>query len=185
MQGRYEHINFILDPRPLRINVAEVVPPEPAKLLDQAQRVVDVADDLPPIELVPMLFDIAALARAEPAERYLFPCRSSGLDAGGAEIAFLDQRPPLADWVLVAPERSEQIHQWFYGKPPAGFVQICPRELSRDVSGPTLTKCSLLEEDIEQDGDHVVVPWGASLGHVRTALEMLVRIAAAAPAGAR
>jgi hypothetical protein len=185
IQGRYEHVSFIRDPRPLRINVAEVVPPTPAKLLDQAQRVVDVADDLPPIELVPVLFDIAALARATPAEHYLFPCRSSGLNVGGAEVDFLDQRPPLAPWVLVAPERSEQIHQWFYGEPAAGIVDICPQNLSREIAGPTLTKCSLLEEDIEQDGDHVTVPWGASLAHVRTGLEMLVRIAAAAPVGAR
>ena len=185
MQGRYEHVNFILDPQPLRINVAEVVPPRPAKLLDQARRVLDVADDLPPIELVPVLFDIAELARTKPAARYLFPCRSSGLDVGGAEIAFLDERPPLAEWVLVAPERSEQIHDWFYGEPPTGLVHICPRDLARDVVGPTLTKCSLLEETIEQDGDHVAVPWGASLAHVRTGLEMLVGIAAAIPATAR
>ena len=184
MQGRYEHVNFILDPKPLRINVAEVVPPQPAKLLDQARRVLDVADDLPPIELVPVLFDIAELARTKPAARYLFPCRSSGLDVGGADIAFLDQRPPLAEWVLVAPERSEQIHDWFYGEPPAGLVHICPRDLARDVEGPTLTKCSLLEETIEQDGDHVAVPWGASLAHVRTGLEMLVGIAAEIPATA-
>ena len=52
VEGRYGHVSFILDPEPLRVPVREVVPPEPAKLVDQAQRLLDVAEDLPPIELV-------------------------------------------------------------------------------------------------------------------------------------
>ncbi|MGH3546803.1 MAG: DUF7714 family protein, partial [Pseudonocardiaceae bacterium] len=39
VRGRYEHVNFILNPRLHRVVVREVVPPEPAKLFDQAQRV--------------------------------------------------------------------------------------------------------------------------------------------------
>ena len=176
VKGRYEHVSFILDPRPLRVRVVEIVPPEPAKLLDQARRVLDVADDLPPIELVPALFDIGELARSTPASHYVFPCRSSGIHVGAADIAFLDERPPRGDWVLVGPERSVEIHRWFYGDDPEAVVDICPRDLSRDLEGPILTKCSLLEETIEKDGDHVVVPWGASLAHVHDGLAMLAGV---------
>ena len=34
-----------------------------------------------------------------------------------------------------------------------------------------LTKCCLLEEHIEVDGRTVVVPWGASFGQLREALD--------------
>ena len=52
VQGRYAHVSFIIDPVPLRVTVREVVPPYPAKLLDQAQRVLGLAETLPPMELV-------------------------------------------------------------------------------------------------------------------------------------
>ncbi len=177
VEGRYEHVSFILDPCPLRVHVVEIVPPEPAKLLDQARRVLAVADDLPPIELVPELFDIRELARRTPSDRYLFPCRSSGIEVGTAETVFLDERPPHRDWVLVGPERSLEIHRWIYGEEPRSIVDICPHHLAKEVAGLTLTKCSLLEEGIDQEGDRVVVPWGTSLAGVHNGLAALARSA--------
>jgi len=35
VRGRYGHVSFIVDPAPARIRVVEVVPPRPAKLVDQ------------------------------------------------------------------------------------------------------------------------------------------------------
>ena len=78
VRGRYGHVSFIADPAPARIRVVEVVPPRPAKLVDQLTRVLDVAEDLPPVELVPDLVDLADLAATRPAEHYLFPCRAGG-----------------------------------------------------------------------------------------------------------
>ena len=48
VMGRYGHVSFIIDPEPLRITVQEVAPPYPPKLLDQAQRVVALAEELHP-----------------------------------------------------------------------------------------------------------------------------------------
>ncbi|HEY2666580.1 MAG TPA: hypothetical protein VGK51_07070 [Actinomycetota bacterium] len=174
--GRYEHVNFILEPAPLVVRVVEVSPPLPPKLLDQAQRVLDVADDLPPIELQGEVVDLEALAATHPAERYLLPCRGSGAAPPGAEVAYLDQRPaPPGNgqpWTLVGCARSRQLHRWFYGDSEPPNVDICPRELAAasPTSMPTLTKCCLLEEDIVRDGNCVVVPWGASLDEVRRGL---------------
>ena len=174
--GRYEHVNFILDPAPLVVRVVEVSPPLPAKLLDQAQRVLDVADDLPPIELRGDVVDLEALAATHPAERYLLPCRGSGAAPPGAEVAYLDQRPPPPgngqSWTLVGCARSRQLHRWFYGDAEPPNVDICPRELAAatPTTMPTLTKCCLIEEDIVRDGNCVVVPWGASLDEVRRGL---------------
>ena len=53
VQGRYGHVSFIVDPAAVRVTVTEVVPPYPAKLVDQARRVLDVAEGIRPIELVP------------------------------------------------------------------------------------------------------------------------------------
>jgi hypothetical protein len=172
VQGRYQHVNFILDPSPLPVRVVEVVPPEPPKLLDQACRVLELAEDLPPIDLRPKLFDLRALARSAPAATYLFPCRGSGVLAEGAEVAYLDERPSPRDWTLVGCARSRQIHAWFYGRDPGG-VDMCPRQLAAGGGADTLTKCCLLEDRIAQDDHLVTVPWGASLAEVREGLRRL------------
>jgi hypothetical protein len=182
VMGRYQHVSFILDPVPSVVRVVEVSPPLPPKLLDQAQRVLDVADDLPPIELRGEVVDLEALAATHPADRYLLPCRGSGAAPPGAEVAYLDQRPPLpengASWTLVGCARSRQLHRWFYGDAEPPSVDICPRELAAasPTTVPTLTKCCLLEEDIVRDGNCVVVPWGASLDEVRRGLNEVAKL---------
>ncbi|HEX6207087.1 MAG TPA: hypothetical protein VF058_01900 [Actinomycetota bacterium] len=174
--GRYEHVSFILDPAPISVRVVEVAPPHPAKLVDQVRRVLDTAEDLPPIDLRPDEIDIVELARTRPSERYLYPCRGSGVAPEGAEVVYLDQHPPKEDWVLVGCERSAQIHRWFYDE-DAPYVEMCPRELTRPSEVPTLTKCCMLEFGVERDGSMVVVPWGASLEEIRKGLRIVMEVA--------
>ena len=176
VQGRFEHVNFIVEPAPVVVRVVEVVPPEPPKLLEMARAAVDFDEDLPPVELAFDAIDLRELAAAHPAGHYLFPCRCSGLDAG-VPVDFLDAGPPqAAAWTLVGCERSRQIHVALYGAEPAARVDFCPRELSR-VDGPTLMKCCLRERGIERAGSAMVVPWGATLDEVRQALRELTGVA--------
>jgi hypothetical protein len=177
VEGRYSHVSFLLDPDPVRVRVCEVVPPHPAKLLDQAQRVLDVADDLPPILLEAELVDLHSLVGSHPV--VLVPCRAAGIELDGREVHHLDERPPDRPWALLGCARSRQIHQWFYGRNAPG-ADTCPRDLA-PAMGPLLTKCCLLEDRIEVEGDEAVVPWGASLAQVREALAELAR--RAEPAG--
>ena len=175
--GRHGHVSFLLDPAPARVRVLDVAPPYPAKLVDQAQAVLDVADDMPPVDLAASVVDLADLAATRPADRYLLPCRGSGLVLG-AHTAYLDERPPEADWVLVGCARSREIHHWFYHR-DAPSVEMCPRRLAASdhagMSMPTLTRCCLLEEErYERAADVAVVPWGASLSLIRTALSDLI-----------
>ena len=175
--GRHGHVSFLLDPTPRRVRVVDVAPPYPAKLVDQAQAVLDVADDLPPVELVGDVIDLADLAGTHHTDSYLFPCRGSGLVLG-AQTAYLDERPPDGDWVLVGCARSREIHRWFYHR-DAPSVEMCPRQLAaadRAPTGPpTLTRCCLLEEErYDRTADSAVVPWGASLSLIRTALSDLI-----------
>lgn len=176
VQGRYEHVNFIVAPAPLRVRVREVIPPEPPKLLEMAQAVLDYDEELPPVELSFDPIDLRELAAAHPAQHYLFPCRCSGLEAG-ARVDFLDAGPPeAAEWTLVGCERSRQIHVELYGREPVARVDFCPRALARD-GGPTLIKCCLSERGIERSGSQMIVPWGATLEEVRQALHELTEAA--------
>jgi hypothetical protein len=188
VRGRYGHVSFILDPAPVRIRVLEVVPPWPPKLVDQLRRVLDVAEDLPPVELVPELVDLRDLAARRPAARYLFPCRAGqgapALPAPGgttppsppvAKVSYLDEIPPREPWTLVGCARSRAIHDWFYGD-EVPQVDMCPRNLAGpdDAGGPRLTKCCLLEDRVACDGDTVIVPWGASLAQISEGLRLAV-----------
>jgi hypothetical protein len=176
VQGRYEHVNFIWEPVPMRIRVTEVVPPEPPKLYAMAEQVVAFDEDLPPVELVLDAVDIRALAAANPAPRYLLPCRGCGVDLD-AEIVFLDTRPAQRqDWLMVGCERSLQFHRHFYGDQPER-VDICPRQRAEAVDHvPTLSKCCLLERGIEIQGSSAVVPWGSNLDEIRQALRFLTGV---------
>lgn len=173
VQGRYAHVNVIVEPRPLRVVVREVVPPEPAKLLDQARRVLAVAEELPPIELVGELTDLASLAASLPAEHYLLPCRGSGGEVPGARVSYLDERPDRADWTLLGCTRSQQIHRHFYGG-DAPTADFCPKLRPPAPGERLLTKCCLQEEHVDSGDGWVSVPWGSSLEHVREALTRLV-----------
>ena len=174
VRGRYGHVSFILDPAPIRIGVVEVVPPWPPKLADQLSRVLELAEDLPPVELVPHLVDLDALAATRPAEHYLFPCRA-GQPRGEGNVSYLDEIPERAPWTLVGCARSRSIHDWFYGD-DVPMVDICPRRLAggdeRPGSGPVITKCCLLEDRVSQEAGLVVVPWGASLAQILEGLRL-------------
>lgn len=192
VRGRFEHVNFIWRPAPLTVRVTEVVPPHPPKLLAMAEQVAAYDEDLPPVKLVLDAVDVRNLAAAHPAPHYLLPCRGSGLPASPA-VSFLDCHPSYhPDWLLIGCERSREFHQHFYGTQPRR-VDICPRArgagnpgLLRDPGLPgerVLTKCCLLERGIEVDGTTAVVPWGANLDEVRTALRAICGVPAAPASG--
>jgi hypothetical protein len=200
VRGRYGHVSFIADPAPVRVTVVEVVPPRPAKLADQLARVLDLAEDLPPVELVPDLVDLAELAATRPSGNYLFPCRAGGSDAEslgagepgtaspgasgpgaegpGAGVFYLDEVPGRRPWTLVGCARSRAIHDFFYGD-EVDMVDMCPRSLAgRRLAGrpgPVLTKCCLLEDRVSADGNCVVVPWGATFAQVKEGLGLALQ----------
>ncbi|RNL62834.1 hypothetical protein EFK50_13925 [Nocardioides marmoriginsengisoli] len=173
VQGRYEHVNVIWRPEPVRVTVTEVIPPEPAKLYEMARAAIDFDEDLPPIDLVLDAVDLRELAREHRAPAYLLPCRGSGVDLPG-DVAFLDTHPPARqDWLLVGCARSQQFHRHFYGS-EAQQVDFCPSLRATDhLIGRVLTKCCMLERGVERHKDVVVVPWGSTLDEVRLALRLL------------
>ena len=177
LEGRYGHISVVLDSTPVRLLVLDVAPPHPAKLLDQVERLLGTAEDLPGVLPVPQVVELGGLVPPGATGDYLLPCRGGGMDVPHTRVQYLDEVPPRRDWTLLGCARSQQIHQALYGE-PARQVDTCPRVLARGVAlAPgevLLTKCCLLEEHVEVDGRTVVVPWGASFGHLREALDLAV-----------
>lgn len=184
VRGRFEHVNFIWRPAPVPIRVAEVVPPFPPKLYAMAEQVVGYDEDLPPVHLLLDSVDLGQLMRANPARHHLLPCRGSGAGAG-ERVSFLDCHPAYdPEWLLIGCERSRQFHEHFYGAHPRQ-VDLCPRSrAARPPGSPServLTKCCLLERGVQVADSTAVVPWGASLDEVRSALRALCGIRGADP----
>ena len=184
VQGLFQHVNFIVSPSPVVVDVVEVVPPEPPKLVEMARAMVAVDEDLPPLDLRFRPIDLRDLIDANPAAAHMLPCRSGGLPTTDA-IAFLDEGPELRDdTLLVGCERSRQIHAAMYDREPAGRVDFCPR-VRPIPAHPALTliKCCLRERGIERVGPRqVLVPWGATLDEVRAGLRLLCGLPATVPA---
>ena len=184
VKGRFEHINFIWEPDPVRVYVTEVTPPEPPKLLAQARQVVDFDEDMPPVDLILDSVTFDDLAATAPSDSYLLPCRGAGTELP-AEMSYLDTRPAEPDeWVMIGCERSMQFHRHFYGSEPPQ-VDICPKRRVEEAGSDDLwlVKCCMLERGMESDSNRAVVPWGANLDEVRQALRLLVGLDAPVPAG--
>jgi hypothetical protein len=179
VEGKYSHVSFLLNPQPLWVDVLDIVPPAPSKLVDQAQRILDLAEDLPPIGLVPdetSSLDMLRSSTSANSPSVLLPCRTAGVELPNADVAYLDQRPVRQDWMLLGCQRSADIHEAFYGdRPPR--IDTCPRQFitaERRNAGPLITRCCLLQQGMEQQNRAVLVPWGSSLHEVREAIETVI-----------
>lgn len=178
LEGRYGHISFVLDSAPVRLHVLDVAPPHPAKLLDQVERVLATAEDLPATLPLPHVVELGDLVPTGATGSYLLPCRGGGMQVPGTTVSYLDEVPPRQDWTLLGCARSQQIHTALYGE-PVRQIDTCPRLLAKTVDlAPgevLLTKCCLLEHHVEVEEQTVVVPWGASFGELRQALDHAVQ----------
>ena len=175
VEGKFDHINIIHHPDPIKLRVLEVIPPDPPKLLALVEQVLTYAA-LPPIEPILEAIDLRQLCQQAKPASFLVPCRSGGLDDLGVPVHFLDERPAQReDWTLLGCERSLQFHRHYYGDEPPR-LEMCPRQLVTEHTEPTLLKCCLLEFHIETEKNRVIVPWGADLAMVEQALNDVVRL---------
>lgn len=188
VEGKHGHVSFVLDPSPVHLHVLDVEPPRPAKLIDQVERILDTAQDLPDLLVDPEVVQLPDLLPDPPPDNLLLQCRGGGMDVPGTHVDFLDEVPPVRDWVLLGCERSRQIHEQFYGDVPGHRMQqidTCPRVRGRSIEVPEgealLTKCCLLEFHVETEDRMVVVPWGASFDQIREGLARAAEIATGGP----
>ncbi|HLW79742.1 MAG TPA: hypothetical protein VKU44_09110 [Terriglobia bacterium] len=174
VNGLYEHVNFIHRPRPLVIDVFDLFPPGPPRLLDMTRRVL-AYKKLPAIVLNPRIQSIPELVRHLDGKPILFPCRVSELK-GIAKAFYLDERPRRQDWVLAGCERSRRIHHHFYGDDPPR-IELCPKKLFVGDVSLGLMRCCMVEKGFEISGRVAVVPWGAEPSHIEDALQALLECA--------
>lgn len=181
VQGRFEHANFIWEPKVTQVRVRDVIPPRSPKLFDMAREALAFDADVPPIELVLDAVDIVELAAQHPAPSYLLPCGGSQIELG-VPVEFLDTRPAQQpDWLLIGCEQSNKLYKHFYGENPTR-IDICPmRRIDRADAEPSLAKCCLIAEGIRVVGNGVVVGWGASRDDIRQALRVITGVQSPPP----
>ena len=146
VNGLYEHVNFIHRPQPFVIEVFDLSPPQPPRLLDMVRRVL-ANRDFPAIVVNAHVQPIPALARDVGAQPLLFPCGISQLKRTTAAF-YLDERPSRQDWVLVGCARSAQIHRHLYGD-DCPRIELCPKHLFDARGGLALMRCCMVEKRVE------------------------------------
>ena len=171
MNGLYEHVNFIHRLQPTIIDVFDLSPPEPPRLLDMARRALG-NRDFPAVVLNPHIQRIPEMVRHLVDKPILFPCGVSQLRSM-ARAFYLDERPSRQDWVLVGCERSRQIHCHVYGDDPPR-IALCPKRLFGTGSALALLRCCMIERSFELAGNTAIVPWGAELSIVEHAIRALL-----------
>ena len=171
VSGLYEHVNFIHRPQPTVIDIFDLSPPDPPRLLDIVKRVIAYRT-FPAIVLNPRIQSIPAMVPQLHDKPILFPCGISQLKAK-VSAAYLDERPDRQDWILVGCERSRQIHRHVYGDEPPR-IELCPKKLFVTGNAPALMRYCMVSGSFELRGKVAVVPWGADLSVVEEAIRALL-----------
>lgn len=171
VNGLYEHVNFIHRPQPTLLDVFDLAPPEPPRLLDMARRVLG-SRNFPAVVLIPHIQSIPEMVRHLGDKPLLFPCGVSQLKAM-ARAFYLDERPSRQDWVLVGCERSQQIHYHIYGDAPPR-IELCPQKLFTADGRLALMRCCMIEKSFNLSGHVAIVPWGAELSLIEDAIRALL-----------
>lgn len=193
--GKYSHVSFALvsgEPQLDKIEVVDVVPPRPGKLVSMIKdamkvglinRAVDI--EVREIDLV----DLAKKTLDKGAEVVVFPCSASGItpQSVGAETLFLDKE------ILPALKKGHErlglvgcnvsfkaLHHLLgrdFDRSKIIFEQICPEKAVPNKL-PFITKCCKLRKGykpvLEGRTLGVIVPWGARLNEVSDALNWLL-----------
>ncbi|RLI41495.1 hypothetical protein DRO69_11495 [Candidatus Bathyarchaeota archaeon] len=193
--GKYSHVSFVLvkgEPQLDKIEVVDVVPPRPAKLVTMIKDAMKVGLINKTVDIEVREIDLIELAKKiidKGAEVIIFPCKSSGITAQsvGAEVFFLDKGilPVLEKGYkrlgLVGCDVSFAVLQHLLGRnfdrSKIIFEQICPRKAVPNKL-PFITKCCKLREGyktiLKGETLGVIVPWGARLKEVSGALNWLL-----------
>ena len=171
VSGLYEHVNFIHRPQPKVIDVFDLSPPDPPRLVDMARRVI-ANRNFPAIVLNPRIQSIPGMVPQVDDKPILFPCGVSQLK-GMVKAFYLDERPNRQDWVLVGCERSRQIYRHVYGDEPRR-IELCPKKLFVAGDAPALMRCCMVEGSFELRCKVAVVPWGADLSVIEEAIRALL-----------
>ncbi len=181
VKGRAEHVSFFIDEPPFELTVVDVVPPRPSKLAALIETALDTELYDRYVRYTMIELDLNALATKAATDIVMFPCRASGLTSAG-RVLYLDQTPELSPAeisrvTLVGCSLSARIFKAVYGIEPKALINMCPADLAvqKNMKGPLLLKCCRVKEGFEPRGDVALVPWGARVGEVASAIRAVIR----------
>jgi hypothetical protein len=175
VKGKFEHVSFIHNEKSEPLKVFDVVPPNPPKLIELAERALGTGRICKPITIVPDILDLNELAQASVTTFTMFPCYTPGLSSGENAL-FLDQAPDISsigvdNITLIGCDLSLRTFISHYGKEPK-FIDMCPRKRSssEEVVNKYLSRCCFIDEEYERRGDIACVSWGAKVSDVEEAI---------------
>lgn len=178
VKGRFEHISFILNEPVLNIQVVDIIPPQ-SRLVTLAEEVVQLSHLNKAVNFEHKITDITKLIPKTKTSNIIFPCRASDLTSS-KKYYFLDDNPKLSDDVieditLIGCPLSKRIFKSLYRKEPK-FTNICPLEMTTGKK-LILTRCCMTEGAVLK-GKTAIVPWGADIRDVSSALKKLTNLSA-------
>ncbi|MGQ9582343.1 MAG: DUF7714 family protein [Thermoplasmatota archaeon] len=179
--GKFEHVSFIIgEKRPPVLRVIDFVPPRPSKTMALVESALESGAVEAPLLVEPLLVDalelVSSRGGAEGAA-VMFPCEAGRMELGGREVIFLDKAPPLPEGpvLLAGCALSRKTFRLLYRREPI-FIDICPRELARRALAPgelgVARCCDVHRPRVE--GGLALVPYGATVGEVSSALSELL-----------
>jgi len=180
VKGAFDHVSFILGETAIILNVYDVVPPKPSKLIDLTEKTLARESIDRPIILIPKILDLHTLVSPKD-EVVMLPCRTSGvnLKQSNQRVLFLDEAPTLSrseakSVTLVGCDLSRKVFTSHYGVLPK-FRNICPKKWALKESSDELSLClcCLEDSDFKREGNLLVLPWGVTSKQVEAAVKSL------------
>lgn len=175
VKGEFEHVSFVSGRDSIKLYAIDVVPPYPAKLVKLVEKALKVSNNKIPIEVIPVLIDLKELSSSAKSDSVVFPCNASGISIS-KNIYFLDKTPNLnpEEVTLVGCNLSKKIFKEVYGIYP-DFIQMCPRELAKhhEYEDFFIAKCCEVTQGFEIRNKGIIVPWGAEIKEVVSAIEYI------------
>ncbi len=180
VKGAFDHMSFILGETAIVLNVYDVVPPKPSKLVNLTEKALARESIDRPVIVVPKILDVHTLVN--PKDKIvMFPCHTSGvnLEQKNRRVLFLDEAPTLTSSeaksvTLVGCDLSRKVFRSQYRVNPK-FRNMCPKKWALKDSSDELSMCLCCLEncDFKREGNLLVLPWGVTSRQVEAAIKSL------------
>ena len=180
VKGAFNHVSFIQGETAIVLNVYDVVPPKPSKLIDLTENVLARENIDRPIILIPKILDLHTLV--SPTDNLIMlPCRTSGIHLKQIKqpVLFLDEAPTLTRSearcvTLVGCDLSRKVFLSVYGVLPR-FRNMCPKRWASKGNPDELSLClcCLVDGDFKREGNLIILPWGVTSRQVEEAIKSL------------
>jgi len=174
VQGKFEHISFISNEKPIPLVVIDFVPPSPPKLVELVPKALDTGRIQKPIKMVPNILDLNKLAKKSSKSHVMFSCHAGDSNVG-KNVLFLVGKPNISsigvdNIVHVGCDASLRIFESLYGKKPT-FIDICPLHMKKKKGTKYIARCGKIGEGhYLRIGDTAYVDFDPKLSDVEEAI---------------